>query len=329
MTPSHQNAFRTALLALLLAAAANAQPADAPPPAEPPSPAPTDHAAHASVVEVTGLARFAPLGIDRADRAAWKKLEVGLNLPPETQILTGINTTVVLQFQDHTVLVVESASLVALNQLSSDEAADAADIGLGYGAVRAGTAETARQTSLTIQTPNAVLSKEGTQGIRFQYNSGTGELHVSLAESGMLELQKDAYRRKIRPGQFVTQAMVPWIKNATFGRNVNLADRLAITEAELRFLSSNRGVSTALAAGPLAGSAGLAASPLARGQQQILRNLSNGFGPSTFPSLFDRSRFRFRQPPAPTPVTPRDGQFGTPANTGPRIGDLVRAAAGQ
>lgn len=191
----------------------------------------------AKVEKVVGNVKWTTLDADAADPAVWQPVAVGMELPSGSQIKTSVRSQAVVRFGDETVALVESTSQVALMELYQTPQQDRVRLGLGYGAVRAGSADKGKKSKLTIETPNAVLSKEGTQGIRMSYNRGNGNYEVSLTQSGLLKVTNTLTGRSlsVAPHEFLTQAMVRWIEMEPFLRAPQMSDAFALAPNESLF----------------------------------------------------------------------------------------------
>ncbi len=190
----------------------------------------------ATCIQMKGSVEWAPLGTDPKDRDAWKPVELNGKYGSGVKIRTGIRSSALLKFGDDTVVQIGRMTLAAIGEYYKTATTKRTNIGLNYGTVRAGVAETTGlRSDFEIDSPVATLSKRGTWDFELWVERGTGRFRATLAERGLIEiLQKRTGRRqRILPGQFVTQAMLNWAATVKFTRQLVLTDAFAQTASEL------------------------------------------------------------------------------------------------
>jgi hypothetical protein len=195
-----------------------------------------DQPFEAKVVEVSGKVSWATTAESGA-AGEWHAAQPGDLLPAGTQIRTQIRSKVVLMFGDDTVVLVERATLASIDQFHRSGDTKRIQLGLGHGAIRAGVAETTLRSDMTIETPTATLSKRGTMDFGISYEPISGRFRIYLAQEGLVEALNKLTRqsRLVRPGEYVTQAMIQWIQTATMDRWVPIVDVYGTTDAEQMF----------------------------------------------------------------------------------------------
>ncbi len=253
MTLSHKICFpavATAACLLLCAAPSLAVDADVPAPATQPQPGAN---MNYEVCELAGDVRVSPIGLDPMKEEGWRSVKRGELLSAGVQLHTGIRSRVKLAArpaEPPTVLMLESMTLMSIDELAKVANTHKARLGLAYGAVRAGVAETEIRSDMEIHAPGATLSKKGTDIFRFEYNLG-GRFSMSLSEQGRGLLQAIQYKfgasgavlgsrsRLMTPGQGVTQKMLQAITNVKFDRQVNINDPFGLGDSDLNFVLNN------------------------------------------------------------------------------------------
>ncbi len=209
-----------------------AQPTAAPTTVPATAPAPT---LVARVLEVRGDAEHAA-----QDSGPWEPCRVDDAYPAQTLLRTGIRSSLKLQLGDsepYTAVVIDAASKTVLSELAETPELKRVRIGLGYGRLRAGVAEGGRQSSFTVDSPVATLSKRGTWNFGMFYERGTDRFQVFLLDRGLVEALDEVTRerRTLRPQQLVTEAMRRWADQAGILRNVPISDVLGQSDVELAF----------------------------------------------------------------------------------------------
>jgi hypothetical protein len=264
----------------------------------------------AVVIEVAGIADWAPAKTSPLVAEGWTAIKLADRLVPGTLIRTGLRSHVNLQFGETTTVSVRGATYASVDQYYRSAGVETVNIGMGYGTVRGGSSEGTFRSQVTIDSPVATLAKRGTEGWQISVEAATGRYRISLAEEGLVEaIEKARGRgaagqrvasRTVEPGEYATETNIRnmWIEQAVFDRNVWFYDPSAITPAEAAFAANNpRGFGT-----------------LSPGGGMELRDLTLRDDPSFF---FAQSNL---QPPiSPIPRPPLggdnnvpDGNFGTP-----------------
>jgi hypothetical protein len=279
-------------------AAPQATPAATPqaaPVASQPATAPADRQPiKARVLEVKGDVKHAPL-----DSEDWQPCKVDDEYPEQTVILTGIRSSLKLQVgtdDTYTAVVIEPASKTLLSEAYTTADAKHVNIGVGYGRIRAGVVEGGLKSNFTVESPVATLSKRGTWNFGLFYERGTDRFEIFLLDFGLVDAfsRVTAEQRRLRPGEWVTQAMLRWAEQSQFLRNVAIADFLGQADA---FVAFNRLQQDGLRV----------LNP--EGGQTVLINLSNAQAQNTF---LDLVRNTLPPPilPAGTKTRP-EAYFGT------------------
>lgn len=193
---------------------------------DPNAPAAVGEAEFAETLEVNGQVQHAPVGSDE-----WQTVAVGDRLPPETQIRTGLRSSVKFRIGDeppYTALVIDSVGKVVLDEAYRTEQRQRVRIGVGYGQIRAGVASGGRQADLTVDTPAMTASKRGTWGIEVSYERYTNSWRAGLVDSGELSVldRVNEARRRVVPQEFVDDRMMMWMDQAQLARNASMVDIL-------------------------------------------------------------------------------------------------------
>jgi hypothetical protein len=226
----------------------SATPAPAAPTTTPPAPAPAGQALNARVTEVVGTVEYAPEGADALDKAAWKPVTVGLELPASTQIRTGIRSRCVLIFgeaPDQTVISLRAATLASIRDFRRTQDEQRVYLGLGYGTIRGGSSEGTLRADVVIDSNVATLAKRGTEGYELEVWPVKGIFRISLAQSGLVEALLKATNQKkfVQPGEYTNTDTIAtmWINQALFDRAVQFFEDPALTDAELDFQAMQAG----------------------------------------------------------------------------------------
>jgi hypothetical protein len=189
--------------------------------------------------EVKGMVQYAPIGAKSTDRDAWKPVKKGGRYGEGIQIRTGIRSSVIFFFGDDTVVQIRRSTLAAIGEFHKTATTKKTRIGLDYGAVRAGVADTDRtgglRSDFQIDSPTVTLSKRGTWDFELWVERGTGRYTARLADRGLVEVlnKLSGRRRQIARNQSVNQAMMNWVVTAKFQRQIVVADVLGQTADEL------------------------------------------------------------------------------------------------
>jgi hypothetical protein len=227
-------------------------------------------------------------------------------LPAGSVVRTQLRSKAVLAFGEDSVVVIEPATLANIDQFHRSGDTKKIELGLGHGTLRAGVQETTLRSDMTIETPSATLSKRGTMDFGISYEPSTNRFRIFLAKEGLVEAihRTSGESRLVRPGQYVTQAMVAWIDTLTHDRWVPVVDTTGLTDAEQIF-------QTVQSSGLATVQPGDGANRFTIGSRDLagLAGRTGGTGVSGTPSI----------PPSPTPgggAIPRpEGNFGTGSGT--------------
>jgi hypothetical protein len=191
----------------------------------------------AVVVKVAGTVRAAPVVLP-PDKPEWKPVHVGDRLGGGTVLRTGLRSSVLLQFGDTTIVKIDRVTSATIDQFYRTAQLQKVELDVGYGSVRAGVAEGALESDMTIQTPVATLTKRGTWNFGVEYEAVTGRFRFFVEDYGLVEAlnQLTQKRQSIAAGQYVTQAMIRWIERASFARLVPILDIYGLTGTEVQFV---------------------------------------------------------------------------------------------
>jgi len=176
-------------------------------------PAGIDEPFQATIVQITGNARYALVDA-KGTPGDWREAKVGDRLPAGTQIRTYLRSRVVLAFGDDTVVAVDSATKISIDEFHRAGNTKRVNVGLAHGLVRGGVRETTLRSDMTIRSPTATLSKEGTLDFGMQYDAGTAESFGFLQLQGLVKFTSTltGQSRYLGPGQYVAQAMIQWVE---------------------------------------------------------------------------------------------------------------------
>ncbi|MBX3394386.1 MAG: hypothetical protein KF841_03360 [Phycisphaerae bacterium] len=205
------------------------------------------------VVEIAGKPLVGPIGTNiLKDYAQWRPIQVGEALGRGQQIHAPARAKVKMVARPAdppTVILVEPGSMVAIEDLAIRNGAAVSRLGLGYGAVRAGVAEGQVRSDMEIASPQAVLSKRGTDIFRLEYVNGRFRMSLSDQGRGMLQAVQLRYSnrgdvigmksRLVTPGQQVTQRMAQAIDSMTFDRDININDVFGLVGNDRLFTMLN------------------------------------------------------------------------------------------
>lgn len=194
-----------------------------------------EQAITARVIDVRGDVQHAPL-----DGTNWQPCKLNDEYPPQTQIRTGLRSSIKLQIGDeqpYTVVVVEAVGKTILSEAVKTSDTKRVRIGVGYGKIRAGVAEGGLQSDFTVDTPVATLSKKGTWNFGAYYERGTERFEFFLLDRGLIEVldRMSGQSRQLTPGEFVTQAMLRWADEAQLRTSVPITDILGQEDVAVAF----------------------------------------------------------------------------------------------
>jgi hypothetical protein len=207
----------------------------------------------AVVIDVRGSVKQAPAGVSPTDKG-WTEVKLNDKLGAGVQIKTSFRSHVTLRFGDLTVVSVRRATLASIDAFRRSQTEDTIRIGLGYGAIRGGSAEGERRTDLVVDTTVATLAKRGTWGWQIKVDPSTLDFEVTLSRSGLIDAL-DKLRpqsRELRPGEYVnpSNVMNMWVNQDLFDREVRIYAAEGVSYAERLSTASHRTGVTAL--GPAA-----------------------------------------------------------------------------
>ncbi len=203
------------------------------------------------VVELQGSPVVGPVGL-KIGKDGWTPLKLRDRLGAGDVVFTSLRSKVklaALPAKPPTVMMLESGTLLNIEEAAIVNGVAKVRLGLGYGAVRAGVAEGQVRSDMEITCPVATLSKKGTDIFRFEYDNGRFNMSLSPLGRGMLQaLQFRSGKsggmrsRFVTPGQFVTHRMGQTIDNVKFSRGVSVNDVFGIRGNDRLFtLMNNHG----------------------------------------------------------------------------------------
>jgi len=200
-----------------------------------------DQPFQATIIQITGKARYALVDQEGVP-GQWQKAKVGDRLPASTQVRTFLRSRVVLAFGNDTVVAIDSATKMSIDEFHRTGKTKRVNLGLAHGLVRAGVRETTLRSDMTIKTPTATLSKEGTMDFGMQYDAGNGQSYGFLNVRGLVNFTNTltGQSRYLGPGQNVAQAMVKWI-DALQAKYPTVIDNFGTTSNERNFVINNGG----------------------------------------------------------------------------------------
>lgn len=219
------------------------------------------------VVEIHGNVVVGPVNL-KLTEPGWMPLKLRDRLGAGDVVYTPLRSKVklaALPAEPPTVMMLESGTLLNIEEAAIVKGVAKVRLGLGYGAVRAGVAEGQVRSDMEITCPVATLSKKGTDIFRFEYADGRFNMSLSPLGRGMLQAlqfqsgKSGGFRtlrsRFITPGQFVTHRMGQTIDNVKFDRGVNINDVFGVLGNDKRFtLMNNHGFGFLLPQGGNVGS---------------------------------------------------------------------------
>ena len=256
------------------------------------------------VVQVQGRVLTAPIGVSIRDVDAWHQLKVGETISGGSQVSSFLRAKamfVARPADPPTVIMIENTTTMTIEELAIREGRAVSRLSLGQGAIRAGVAEGEIRSDMEISTPQAVLSKKGTDIFRFEYMNG--RYNISLSEQGRGLLQAiqlqfssrgdiiGSKSRFVTPGQYVTQRMAQAIDSMTFDRDISVNDLFGLVGNDRLFtLLNDRGFAFLLPIGSnttsVFGAAGnrqledgatdMTTNPLSRPPTQGIRAITDG-----------------------------------------------------
>lgn len=279
------------------------------------------------VVEVERNVSIAPTGTDAMRAAGWKKLKVGDRVTAGNQVRVGLRSKVKLSAEPAeppTVVLIENG-IVNFSDLAIQNGTGYVRMQMPYGSIKAGVAETETRSDMEIESPQATLSKKGTDIFGFEVQPN-GSYRMFLTEQGRGLLQEIRAKslqfgtrtfgtRYVTPGQWITSQLARAIDNLRFDRTVNINDVFGLKGPDQLFtLINNRGgfgqllpfagtpINTLFNGGPTGGQMGMPTG--APNQQNLAHSLLNavnsqlrfapggdfGIGQGTIPGVFDAAQ---------------------------------------
>lgn len=225
------------------------KPADAKPAEQTANPGLIDGVYRFVITEATGTVKVADLSADPTSESGWTAVKVGDILGPGQQLKTGMRSKVKFVMEPAnppSIIMLGANGNFSIDELAQEQAADGAAVrtrlGVAYGEVRAGVAESGLRSDLQIRSPVATLAKKGTWDFSFFAERGTGNFKITLADRGLVQAIQNATGRQINinPGQFVNQLMNRWIDTVKWSRPINIQDWYGLKGSELVFNLANQ-----------------------------------------------------------------------------------------
>ncbi len=204
----------------------------------------------AVVIEVRGKVLKAPFGTPADQSDGWSAVKKDDRLSSGTLVKTSFRSRATLRFGDSTVISIRRVTLASIDDYYRSDAEETIRLGLGYGAIRGGSAEGERRTDLVVDSTVATLAKRGTDGWEMIVNPTINHVKISMSRSGFGEVlaslkseNRDRPDRSIMPGEYVTTetAMRMWMEQDLFDRYVDFFSPIGLTEDENSFASRNPG----------------------------------------------------------------------------------------
>lgn len=157
----------------------------------------------ARVVRVVGTVRHRQIGDDR-----WTATQIDDMLDEGTEVRTGMRSRLELVLHDGTTeVIVESSTRAALTSLLQTGDTETTRVDVKDGAVQASISEGTLRSDFAIRCPGAVLTREGTEGLRLTYDAGTGWFRATL-DHGLGRVTRNNRSARYLPGQSVTRLSV-------------------------------------------------------------------------------------------------------------------------
>jgi hypothetical protein len=300
---------------LVVVGLAGAVAAQQPQPAAGPSTRPADAVDQtAVVVKVVGHVRAAAVPAE-GQPITWRDVKLGDRLPPATQLQTGLRSSVLLQFGDNIIVKIDRATSASIGEYYRSAATQTVRVDLGHGEVRAGVAQGAVETDMTIATPVATLTRRGTWNFGVEYDPSTRNFRMFVDEHGLAEVlnQLTNQRREISSNEYITQAMIMWVETARFDRHVSIQDMLGMKGPEQRFQALFESGTSVIGAGAgydIWNEAGLNRTALYSDIIAAQRQAAQGFrvprlAPPVGPNVIDRPEGNFGTGGSLLPNSPR------------------------
>lgn len=162
-----------------------------------PSTAPSD-VGKVTVVSVTGKAHKLVTGNGRK----WEPLKAGEVLDELTVIRTGFRTTVILKFEDRSVVRVNNGTKMGIGEFRKKPDSTKIRLGLKYGTIRAAVDSSKGPHEFSVTTPVATLSVRGSlKEVGYSVDGGAR----GISYKGQLHIKTPAGVQRLDPGQSGTQ----------------------------------------------------------------------------------------------------------------------------
>ena len=179
-----------------------------------------------TVVSVTGKAHKLIAGNGRK----WQLLKAGEVLDELTVIRTGFRTTVVLKFEDRSVVRVNNGTKMGIGEFRKKPAATTIRLGLKYGTVRAAVDSSKGPHEFSVSTPVATLSVRGSvKEVGYSVDGGA----KGISYEGQLHVNTPAGTQKLDPGQSGTQDKKPPILSKMAGFMTMVGPSSGLSQQEL------------------------------------------------------------------------------------------------
>lgn len=201
----------------------------------------------AVVIEVVGKVLKAPAGTPADQANGWSAVKKDDRLSSGTMIKTSFRSRVTLRFGDSTVISIRRVTLASIDDFYRSETEETIRLGLGYGAIRGGSAEGERRTDLVVDSTVATLAKKGTDGWEMIVNPTINHVKISMSRKGLGEvlasLKRENEERSVLPSEYVTTetAMLMWVEQDLFDRYVDFFSPFGLTGDEVLFSTRNPG----------------------------------------------------------------------------------------
>ena len=176
----------------------------------------------------------------------WTRLKAGEELSRFTEIRTGLNSQVELNFSDQGKIVIGSGTKIGISEfiaMAGKSGLVKARIGLKYGSMRLKVYKSRGANDFSVATAVATLSVRGTDG-RISFSGDRGLF--LFGKEGTFEVAKSHKRRYVHGRQMINSAFVRSMDIKSSRRDVRLGDSGAgLTDAErknLNLYGSGRGI---------------------------------------------------------------------------------------
>ena len=160
----------------------------------------------------------------------WEALKAGDILDEKTVIRTGFRTTVILKFEDRSLVKVNNATKMGIGEFRKKPASTKIRLGLKYGTVRAAVDSSLGPHEFSVSTPAATLSVRGSiKEVGYSVDGGAR----GIAHQGELHVRTPAGVQRLSPGQSGTQTKTTPILTKMAGFTTPAGPAIGLTKQEM------------------------------------------------------------------------------------------------